>query len=121
MKDVAFRSTRRGRLDFAKNAGGDFYLDDRGVYSGLATLFAHRGKYAFDASVGTFLFSVRKDGRTTGTRIKSAVDDALSQCVSDELMRDAVSSVARVRGGAWSIALMWHTTSGDKVTEGVTL
>lgn len=62
--DVAF-SVTRGRLDFARNKDGDFYLDDLAVYAVLATFVAHKTEYAFDGDLGTFRHKITKNGSVT--------------------------------------------------------
>lgn len=115
--DVAFAVNAAGRLDFARNGSGDYYLDDRGVYAVLGTLFANKGEYAFDGDVGTFLARVTKDGRTTGTRIASCCDDMAQQLRDDQIIRSASSRADRLRDGAWQITIEWVTASGQRQKE----
>lgn len=96
-----------GKLTFAKNAAGNFYLDDNGVYACFATLFARKGEYAYDPTLGTFLHRVRKDGRLTGTRLNSAASDALDQVRKDRVITAGSSAAQRLVGGAWELRLTW--------------
>ncbi|HNK46875.1 MAG TPA: hypothetical protein PKL17_18975 [Pseudomonadota bacterium] len=115
--DVAF-SVTRGRLDFARNKDGDFYLDDLAVYAVLATFVAHKTEYAFDGDLGTFRHKITKDGSVTGTRLQGCGDDCLEQCVNDELITSGTCRVDRLRPGALSVTLSWKSPTGKpgKVT-----
>lgn len=112
--DVAFKVNERGKLTFARSEQGDFYLDDRAVYAVFSTLLAHKGEYAFDASVGTNLHLVRKDGRTTRTRLVGAATDALDQCRRQEqVIQEGDASAERLRVGIWTIPMRWRVASGE--------
>lgn len=111
--DAAFDHTADGKLTFARDAAGDFYLDDLATYAVLSTLCAERGRYAFDAGVGTLLSTVTKDGRATASRLSACASDALEQCRQDQLVRaGATFRVERERSGAFSIALAWQSPTG---------
>jgi phage gp46-like protein len=105
-----------GRLTFARNSQGDFYLDDRGIYPVFSTLFAQKAKYYWDSTVGTYLSTVRSDVRATGTRLTSVATDALEQCVADGLIRSGTAQADRIRLGVWMITMRWKAPSGDDVT-----
>lgn len=113
--DVAFTVNKNGKLTFARNSAGDFYFDNRAVYSVFSTLFAQKGRYFFDSTVGTYLSTVTKDGRTTATRLVACANDALSQLRDTERVITDFSTpnATRLRSGAWSLALSWSTPSGD--------
>lgn len=117
MLDLAFAATARGRIDFARNKEGDFFLDDRSVYAVFATLFARKGQYAFDGDVGTFLFKLTKDGRTTGTRLQAVADDSSAQLVQEGLVVSPKSSPQRLRTGAWSVTCEWLSPGGNRQRE----
>ena len=105
-----------GKLTFARNAAGGFYLDDLGVYAVFATLFARKGEYAYDATLGTFLHKVRKDGRLTGTRLNSAAADALDQVRKDRTISSGTSTAQRLTGGAWELRLTWNVPGRGPIT-----
>lgn len=105
--DVAMVRNASGKLTLAKNAAGGFFLDDRAVYAVFATTFARKGDYAYDATLGTFLHKVRRDGRLTGSRINAAATDAIDQCRQDRAISAGSSSARRLTSGAWELALEW--------------
>ena len=118
--DAAFTHTADGKLTFARSAAGDPYLDDLATYAVLSTLCAERGRYAFDAGVGTLLSTVTKDGRATASRLAACASDALEQCRQDQLVRaGATYRVDRERSGAFSIALAWQSPTGRAVAQTV--
>lgn len=114
--DVAFTQNSAGKLVFAKNAQGNFYLDELGVYAVFSTLFARKGEYAYDATLGTFLHKVRKDGRLTGTRLNSAASDALDQVRKDRVITSGSSAPQRLASGAWELRLTWAVPGRGAVT-----
>lgn len=104
-----------GKLTFAKNSDGDFYLDDRSLYPVIATLFAERGRYAADPSVGTYLATIKQDGSATASRLNSAMGDAIEQCRRDGLIVSGQATANRLRVGVWSMPMSWRTMTGAKV------
>ena len=114
--DVAFSRNSSGKLTCAKNAAGSFYLDDLGVYACFATLFARKNEYAYDATFGTFLHKIRKDGRLTGTRLNAAASDALDQVRKDGVITSGSSAAQRLTTGAWELRLAWTVPSRGPVT-----
>ena len=115
--DVAFALDRNGKLDFARNAEGDFYLDDLAVYAVVATLSAHKGAYGWDGTVGTYLHTIKKDGAVTGTRLRSAMADAAAQLVADGTIRSMTGTADRLRVGAWSLTPNWKPIYGQPQKE----
>lgn len=116
--DVAFKVGPSGKLVFDLDATGSPYLDDRGVYAVFATLAAERGRYGWDATVGTFFNRIQKDGRLTSTKLSSAATDALEQCRQDGLIAPGATSLPeRADAGKWALMLRWKTPSGASVTE----
>ena len=116
--DVAFiLNPNTGRLTFARNADGDFYFDDRAIYSVFATLFAQKGQYLFDSTIGTYLYKIKSDVRATGTRLVSVATDAISQVQADGLIRSATATAERLRLGVWSVLLRWKAPSGEDITQ----
>lgn len=118
--DVAF-TVKRGKLDFARNADGDFYLDDSAAYSVFTTLFARKGRYHADETVGTSFAAITKDGAVTGTRIRGCVADAAEQLTEDRIIKSLSVDANRQRAGAWVLTLLWHRLSGGNRTESVTV
>ena len=116
--DVAFVvNPENFKLTFARNSDGDFYLDTRSVYPVIATVCAAKGKWFHDASVGTYLSTIARDGRATGTRLTAAASDGLDQVAQDGLIRNgATVEVARLRPGAWGLTLRWTTSLGEQRT-----
>lgn len=104
-----------GLLTFALNSDGDFYLDDRALYPVIATLFAEKGRYAADPTVGTYLATIRQDGAATATRLNAAMSDALEQCRRDGLLVKGSAAATRLRTGAWAMPMSWQPFSGSKV------
>lgn len=109
---------KSGKLTFARNADGDFYFDTRSVYPVFSTLFAKKGKYFWDASLGTYLWQINKDNRSTATRVTSNADDALKQVKDESLISSYVGSTASRfqlahSGTAWQINLQWKTPAGE--------
>lgn len=118
--DVAFKtSSTTGKLTFAKNSDGNFYLDTRAVYPVLATLFADKGAYLWDATLGTYLNKIRKDDRATSSRLVGAGQDAIEQCRQAGYIRTGAVKAERRRPGFWLMAINWTTTSGAPVRESV--
>ena len=116
--DVAFTvNPSNGKLTFAKNAQGNFYLDRKAVYPVLATLFARKGRWGFDESLGTYFNDITKDTTATGSRLTGVVRDALEQVQqAGHITGGTVDQVTRLRPGAWLLGLRWQTTSGETVT-----
>lgn len=114
--DVAMTRNAAGKLTFAKNAQGGFYLDDRAVYAVFATLFARKGEYAYDATVGTFLHKTKKDGRLTGSRLNSGAADALDQVRKDSLISSGTSAAQRLAVGAWELRIDWQVPGRGAVS-----
>lgn len=114
--DLAFKHGKNGKLVFATNSDGDFYLDESGVFAVFATLFARKGEYAYDATVGTFLYKVRRDGRLTGSRLNAAAADALDQVRKDRVISSGTSTAQRLTGGAWELRLDWNVPGRGAVT-----
>jgi phage gp46-like protein len=114
--DVAFTRNAQGKLVFAKDAQGGFYLDDRAVFAVFATLFARKGEYAYDATVGTYLHKVRRDGRLTGSRLNAAASDALDQARKDRVISSGTSTAQRISTGAWELRLEWNVPGRGAVT-----
>lgn len=113
--DVAFtQNPQTGRLTFARNAAGDFYLDDRGTYAVLATLYAQKGRYFWDATVGTYLSTIKQDVRATGTRLIAAASDALEQVRQEGMIRGGSATAERLRLGAWSLPIRWLSPRGEE-------
>jgi phage gp46-like protein len=106
--DLAFKHGNNGKLVFATNSDGNFYLDDRGTYAVFSTLFARKGEYAYDATVGTFLYKVRREGRLTGSRLNAAASDALDQVRKDRVVSSGTSTAQRISTGAWELRLEWN-------------
>lgn len=115
--DVAFALDHNGRLDFARNADGDFYFDDRAIYAVVATLCAHKGAYGWDGKVGTYLHTITKDGAVTGTRLRSVVADAADQLVAEGTIRTMTGVADRLRAGAWALSLNWQPIYGGAQKE----
>ena len=117
--DIAFEiDPSTGKLTFAKNAQGNFYLDSKAVYSVLATLFARKGKWGFDESLGTYFNDITKDTSATGSRLTGVVRDALEQVQqAGHITSGTVDQVTRLRPGVWLLGLRWKTTSGETVTQ----
>ena len=118
--DAAF-TVRNGKLCFARRSDGDIPLDDRAVYSVFTTLFAVKGGYFADGTVGTTLSAIRKDGGATGTRIRGCGADAAEQLTDDRLVRSLSVEPRRLRSGAWVLTLTWQSPSGDQQSERATL
>lgn len=114
--DIAFTRNSAGKLTFAKNAQGGFYLDDKGVYAVFSTLFARKNEYVYDATLGTFLHKIRKDGRLTGTRLNASASDALDQVRKDGVITSGSSTAQRITGGAWELRLNWTVPGRGAVT-----
>lgn len=114
--DLAFTHDHKGKLVFAKDSAGNFYKDDAGVYAVFTTLFARKGEYAYDATVGTFLHKVRRDGRLTGSRLNAAATDALEQVRKDRVITSGTSTAQRLTSGAWELRLEWHVPGRGPVT-----
>lgn len=120
--DVAFKTNpTTGKLTFARDSRGGFYLDDRAVYSVMATLFADKGGYFWDASIGTYLNSVRKDDRATSSRLVGAAEDAIEQCRQAGYVRSGAVKAERLRPGVWGLAVSWTTTRGENVRQNTRL
>lgn len=120
--DVAFKTnSTTGKLTFAKNSDGNFYLDTRAVYPVLATLFADKGAYLWDATLGTYLNKIRKDDRATSSRLVGAGQDAIEQCRQAGYIRAGTVVAERRRPGFWLLAINWTTTRGDSLRENVRL
>lgn len=117
--DIAFEiDPSTGKLTFAKNAQGNFYLDRKAVYPVLATLFARKGKWGFDESLGTYFNDITKDTSATGSRLTGVVRDALEQVQqAGHITSGTVDQVTRLRPGVWLLGLRWKTTSGETVTQ----
>jgi len=104
-----------GKLTFARNSDGDFYFDDRAIGPVFGTLFAEKGRYLWDATVGTTISTVTKDGRATGTRIAAAATEALRQVKVEGLITSYdVPVPTMLRGGVWQLTLRWQTPSGPQ-------
>lgn len=116
--DVAFVvNPENYKLTFARNSDGDFYLDTCAVYSVIATVCAEKGKWFHDASIGTYLSTITRDGRATGTRLVAAATDGLEQVTQDGLIRSgAAASTSRLGVGAWGLTLRWQTSIGEQRT-----
>lgn len=120
--DLAFKTNPlNGKLTFAKNSDGNFYLDDRAVYPVLVTLFADKGKYLYDANLGTYLNTISKDVRATASRLVGAAQDAIEQCRQAGYIRSGTAKAERIRPGAWALLLNWKTTRGESLAEKVKL
>lgn len=115
--DVAFRVTAAGKLDFAKDERGEFYLDDREVYAVLATIQAHKKEYAWSSTLGTYLHTIKKDGLVTGTRIKAALADAGAQLVSAGLIHSFDGASQRLATGIWQLLPTWSPIYGRQTKE----
>lgn len=116
--DVAFTiNPTNGKLTYAKNAQGHFYKDNKAVYSVLTTLFARKGKWSFDESLGTYFNDITKDTAATGSRLTGVVRDAFEQVQqAGHITSGTVDQVTRIRPGVWLLSLRWQTTSGETVT-----
>jgi len=111
--DVAFtQDPHSGRLTFARNADGDFYLDTLAVYPVIATLFAEKGRYLFDPAVGTYLSLITQDSRATGSRLTAAQNDALDQCRLDGLLYSGEAQSTKLRPGVWQLIVSWKPIAG---------
>ena len=110
--DVSFSLDKAGRLTLSRDANGSPFLDERAVYAVFATLVAQKGEYGWDGTVGTYLHTVRKDGRMTGTRLRGIAVDLFDQLKSDELVRSGDGNAERLRTGAWVLWLAWTTVGG---------
>ena len=120
--DVAFKTNAStGKLTFARSSGGNFYLDDRAVYPVLATLFADKGAYLWDATLGTYLNKIRKDDRATSSRLVGAGQDAIEQCRQAAYIRAGSVKAERRRPGFWLLAITWTTTRGESIRENTRL
>ena len=116
--DIAFSiNPSTGKLTFAKNAQGNFYLDRKAVYPVLATLFARKGRWGFDETLGTYFNDITKDTTATGSRLTAAATDAFDQLkAGGYITSGTVDQVTRLRPGVWLLGLRWKTTSGETVT-----
>ena len=118
--DVAFViNPANGKLTFARNARGDFYLDNRAVYSVFATLSAEKGRYAHSSTYGTYLGAILKDNRATGTRLTGAATDAFEQLRQAGIISNGSARPERLRVGSWALALNWKTPKGSEQRETV--
>jgi len=117
--DVAFLvKPKSGKLTFARNADGDFYFDTKAIYPVFSTLFSKKGMYFWDATLGTYLWQINKDFRSTATRVTANADDALKQVKDESLLSSFINSTAdRIQlaksGIAWQINLQWKTPAGE--------
>lgn len=114
--DLAFTHNSAGKLVFAKDSSGNFYKDDAGVYAVFTTLFARKGEYAYDATVGTFLHKIRRDGRLTGSRLNAAAADAIEQVRKDRVITEGSSTAQRLTVGAWELRLEWRIPGRGPIT-----
>lgn len=117
--DLAFAiNPSTGKLTFAKNAQGNFYLDRKAVYPVLATLFSKKGRWGWDASLGTYFNDITKDTTATGSRLTAVVRDAFEQVQqAGHITTGSVDQVTRLRPGVWLLGLRWKTTSGETISQ----
>lgn len=120
--DVAMTRNSAGKLTFAKNAAGGFYLDNTATYAVFCALFAHKGKYQYAPELGTFLHKTRKDGRLTGSKLGAACTDALEQVRQARLISAGSATAERASTGAWALKLNWTVPGSPRpITEEVSL
>lgn len=117
--DIAFEiDPSTGKLTFAKNTQGDFYLDRKAVYSVLATLFSKKRRWGWDESLGTYFNDITKDTAATGSRLTGVVRDAFEQVQqAGHITSGTVDQVTRLRPGAWLLGLRWKTTNGETISQ----
>jgi len=116
--DVAFKTNpANGKLTFARDSRGSFYLDDRAVYPVMATLFTDKGGYLYDSDLGTYLNTIVKDDRATSSRLVGAGQDAIEQCRQAGYIRGGTVKAERLRPGVWGFAMSWTITRGETVRE----
>lgn len=114
--DVAFKTTSDGKLTFRRDSSGDAQLDDQATYAVMATMMAQKGAYAWDATVGTYLFRIVKDGRLTGTKLSAVGTDALDQVRQEAGITPIEATPARSALGKWSLLLRWRSPGGKVAT-----
>lgn len=120
--DVAMTRNRFGKLTFARDSRGGFFLDERAVYAVVGGLFAHKGQYQYSAELGTYLHKARKDGRLTGSKLSAACTDAIDQARQARLISSGSAAPQRLSAGAWLLKLTWTVPGSSRpVTEEVSL
>ena len=108
--DLAFKTNPERQAHLCPKPSGNFYLDDRAVYPVLATLFADKGAYLWDSTLGTYLNTIRKDDRATSSRLVGAGQDAIEQCRQAGYIRGGTVKGRAIRPGAWVLLPNWKTT-----------
>lgn len=114
--DVAFSTTTDGKLTFRRDATGDVQHDDQATYAVMATLTAQKNAYAWDATVGTYLSRMTKDGRLTGTKLSAVGTDALDQVRQEAGITPIETTPTRSTLGKWSLLLRWRSPGGKVAT-----
>jgi phage gp46-like protein len=108
--DVALRQspTSFGRLTFDWSApGGDLRFDDSAAYPVFGTVLGRKGLYRWDRTLGSLLFTVIKDKRSTGSKLTAYARDGGAQVEADEIAQDVTPRAEKLATGRWRLNLRW--------------
>jgi hypothetical protein len=113
--------TTEGRLTFQWDASGDLVFDDSQAYSVLVTVVARKGQYRFDRTLGTLLYTVTQDRRSTSSQLAAYAADGGAQAAGQgasgqPLIRNFRAAPTRTRLGAWRLPLSWQVNGSEDIS-----
>lgn len=113
-QDVALTDSRTspGRLTFVWK-DGDLVFDDTGAYGVLTSIFARKGTYRSDRTLGTLLTRVTRERSTTGSQLANYARDGGAAAEVAGIARNVRAIATKVRPGSWRLRITWDPVRGQ--------
>lgn len=117
--DVCLVPSKRepGKLTWCWDARGDLVWDDSGSYPVLISVLAHRNKYRFARTMGTYLYAVRRERSTTGSQLAGYARDGAAQAEVAGVATDISTRAERQGPGSWRLFIKWRAAGKQQGQE----
>lgn len=104
---------RLGKMTFAWTEDGDLAFDGTQAFAVLTSVVCKKDHYRWDGELGTRLYQVREDRRSTGARMRAAARDGGDQCIAEGLIQEFNPTAEKRASGRWVLGLYWSVPGVD--------